>query len=231
MSRTNKGITLIALVITLIVLIILAGISIAVLTGEDGLITKAKQGAQNYQNAAIEEQQALNTIYAQAGTQLAVGSTNNGGTTENQGTAPATTGGGSFASEDHEMLEALYNKMYKVPNLNNINPDKIQDSRYYAAGSTAQANAASAQTAWGSAIPVAGYSKIYFMGTNSYLGGNGYWHRFILKDGTVTGASSLPGINNWYGFDIPEDAEVCILSTLYSNTSGNYAGQFYALEV
>ena len=62
--KKNKGITLIALIITIIVLIILAGISIAILTGEDGLITKAKQGAQNYQNATIEEQERLNDISA-----------------------------------------------------------------------------------------------------------------------------------------------------------------------
>ena len=37
----NNGITLIALVITIIVLLILAGVSIAMLTGENGLLTKA----------------------------------------------------------------------------------------------------------------------------------------------------------------------------------------------
>lgn len=37
----NKGITLIALVITIIILLILAGISIATLTGENGVLTKA----------------------------------------------------------------------------------------------------------------------------------------------------------------------------------------------
>lgn len=36
--RSEKGITLIALVITVIVLLILAGVSIAVLTGENGLL-------------------------------------------------------------------------------------------------------------------------------------------------------------------------------------------------
>lgn len=39
--KNNKGITLIALVITIIILLILAGISIAMLTGENGLLTKA----------------------------------------------------------------------------------------------------------------------------------------------------------------------------------------------
>ena len=43
MLRNTKGITLIALVITIIVLIILAGISINLILGENGIITKAKQ--------------------------------------------------------------------------------------------------------------------------------------------------------------------------------------------
>ena len=39
--RNNKGITLIALVITIIVLLILAGVSIAMLTGDNGILTQA----------------------------------------------------------------------------------------------------------------------------------------------------------------------------------------------
>ena len=41
--KNNKGITLIALVITIIVLLILAGISIAMLTGDNGVLSKARQ--------------------------------------------------------------------------------------------------------------------------------------------------------------------------------------------
>ena len=41
--KNQKGITLIALVVTIIVLLILAGISIAMLTGENGLITRAEE--------------------------------------------------------------------------------------------------------------------------------------------------------------------------------------------
>ena len=40
--KNQKGITLIALVITIIVLLILAGVSIAMLSGENGLLTKAQ---------------------------------------------------------------------------------------------------------------------------------------------------------------------------------------------
>ena len=39
--KNNKGITLIALVITIIVLLILAGITIAMLTGENGILSNA----------------------------------------------------------------------------------------------------------------------------------------------------------------------------------------------
>ena len=39
--KKQKGITLIALVITIIVLLILAAVSIATLTGESGILTKA----------------------------------------------------------------------------------------------------------------------------------------------------------------------------------------------
>lgn len=41
--KNQKGITLIALVITIIVLLILAGVSIAMLTGDNGILTKATQ--------------------------------------------------------------------------------------------------------------------------------------------------------------------------------------------
>ena len=43
-KKETKGITLIALVITIIILLILAGISIAMLTGENGILKKMKTG-------------------------------------------------------------------------------------------------------------------------------------------------------------------------------------------
>ena len=51
--KGNKGITLIALVITIIVLLILAGVSIAMLTGENSILKRASQAsAQNQLGAA-----------------------------------------------------------------------------------------------------------------------------------------------------------------------------------
>ena len=45
MLKKNGGITLIALVITIIVLLILAGVSIAMLSGDNGLLTRSTQAA------------------------------------------------------------------------------------------------------------------------------------------------------------------------------------------
>ncbi len=59
MFKGNKGITLIALVITIIVLLILAGISIAMLTGSSGVLTKANQA--DIQNARGEAADRINT--------------------------------------------------------------------------------------------------------------------------------------------------------------------------
>lgn len=43
MMKNQKGVTLIALVITIIVLLILAGVSIAMLTGDNGILTQANK--------------------------------------------------------------------------------------------------------------------------------------------------------------------------------------------
>ena len=62
--RNNKGITLIALVITIIVLLILAGVSIAMLTGDNGILTQAGNAQKETTKAEAEEavKLALNTI-------------------------------------------------------------------------------------------------------------------------------------------------------------------------
>ncbi len=54
-EETNKGITLIALVITIIVLLILAGITIATLTGENGILSKSNVATQENQKVSAKE--------------------------------------------------------------------------------------------------------------------------------------------------------------------------------
>lgn len=56
-NLSEKGITLIALVVTIVVLLILAGVSINLVIGDNGIITKAKQVA-----SATEEVSAKNDM-------------------------------------------------------------------------------------------------------------------------------------------------------------------------
>ena len=53
--RNQKGITLIALVITIIVLLILAGVSIAMLTGDNGILTQSTKAAAETKIAEAKE--------------------------------------------------------------------------------------------------------------------------------------------------------------------------------
>ena len=59
MKKQNTGITLIALVITIIVLLILAGVTIATLTGENGILTQATNAKEKNNSARAEEEVAL----------------------------------------------------------------------------------------------------------------------------------------------------------------------------
>ena len=53
--KKERGITLIALVITIIVLLILAGVTIATLTGDNGILTKAQEASIQTRGAQVEE--------------------------------------------------------------------------------------------------------------------------------------------------------------------------------
>ena len=57
--KQTKGITLIALVITIIVLLILAGVSIAMLTGDNGILTQANNASIQQSHGAVREGIAL----------------------------------------------------------------------------------------------------------------------------------------------------------------------------
>ena len=63
--KNNKGITLIALVITIIVLLILAGVSIAMLTGENGILTQAERSKVDTEEAELADKinMALNAEF------------------------------------------------------------------------------------------------------------------------------------------------------------------------
>ena len=60
--KEKNGITLIALVITIIVLLILAGVALATLTGQGNIISNAENAVGKYNDSVASEQQLLNEI-------------------------------------------------------------------------------------------------------------------------------------------------------------------------
>lgn len=65
-QKKEKGITLIALVITIIVLLILAGVAIATLTGNNGVLTKAVSAKEKTERAEVIENAKLDILGIQS---------------------------------------------------------------------------------------------------------------------------------------------------------------------
>ena len=62
--KKQRGITLIALVITIMVIVILAGVTLNLTVGENGIFSKAKYAKEKYINEEYAEQEQLNELYA-----------------------------------------------------------------------------------------------------------------------------------------------------------------------
>ena len=61
-KKYDGGITLVALVVTIVVLLILAGVSLNLVIGNEGILTRSKEAANKYGKQAENEQQGLNDV-------------------------------------------------------------------------------------------------------------------------------------------------------------------------
>lgn len=68
--KKEGAITLMALVVTVIIIVILASVTIDLLIGKDGLLNKFKEGRDNYALAANEERVILLNIEDQLDEQI-----------------------------------------------------------------------------------------------------------------------------------------------------------------
>lgn len=82
-NSSNAGITLIALIVTIIVILILAGVAISLTVNDKGVFSKSEKAAQAYKTASEDERQKIdnlaNYIDEQSGTKYAVELDGNGG--------------------------------------------------------------------------------------------------------------------------------------------------------
>ena len=65
LNKKNKGITLIALVITIIILLILAGISISMLTGQNGILNRTQEAKVKNEKSQAQEEVTIALNYLQ----------------------------------------------------------------------------------------------------------------------------------------------------------------------
>ena len=99
-NKQEKGITLIALVVTIVVLLILAGVSISLVLNNNGVISKAKDAKNQYAEAQTNEEKQLNEVSDWIDTK--VGDTTGGGSVTKIDGVPIPAGfvyvGGTKAS-------------------------------------------------------------------------------------------------------------------------------------
>ena len=81
MLKNKKGITLVALVVTIVVLLILAGVSINLVLGDNGIIAKAKDAETKSAEASQNDLKGMNGLVSEMEGALA-GNGNNGGETQ-----------------------------------------------------------------------------------------------------------------------------------------------------
>ena len=78
--KKNKGITLVALVVTIVVLLILAGVSINLVLGDNGIIAKAQEAKTKQAEASENDLKGMNSLIEQM--ESALNGSVNGGKTE-----------------------------------------------------------------------------------------------------------------------------------------------------
>ena len=89
-NKQEKGITLIALVVTIVVLLILAGVSISLVLNNNGVISKAKYAKNQYAEAQTNDEKQLNEVSDWIDTK--VGDTTGGGSAGGSDYDPASDG-------------------------------------------------------------------------------------------------------------------------------------------
>ncbi len=112
-GRKEEGITLIALVITIIVLLILAGVTISLTFGENGILARAKEGKDKYAESEQNEIDILDNLDTQFESLVNEGTINEDLNPENKPNAPKLTAG---------MIPVYYeNGEWKVADKENTN--------------------------------------------------------------------------------------------------------------
>lgn len=105
-TKEGKGITLIALVVTIVVLIILATVSINAVFSENGIIKKAELAKEVYANSIVEDEESMNTLLEEYANAMSSNSTSE------KKIIGFTIDGNSFQAEEGMTWEEWVNSSY-----------------------------------------------------------------------------------------------------------------------
>ena len=151
MYNKQKGITLIALVITVVILIILATVTLNVVLGEGGLIQRAQQAKELTEQATLEEQQGLNSLMSEYANIMAEDQTPPEPTEQTPTPIEEITKGEIF--EETTKVEDATDDTFYVPGgfgIDEESPDEIDDGIVITDGTN--------EFVW---VPVADYTTMY----------------------------------------------------------------------
>ena len=120
LRKNNRGITLIALVVTIIVLLILAGISISMLTGQNGILNRATEAKEKTETSSVDEKRKL----AQAEALMNTERTTYKGVTLPEGFAPTKIDGEDSIDEGLVITDGYGNEYVwvEVPKTTEVYP-------------------------------------------------------------------------------------------------------------
>ena len=112
-KRKTNGITLVALVVTIVVLLILAGVTITMLFGENGIIKKAQEAKEATERDQQETQQGMQDLVDQMGTIL--NGNSGSGTGDADPTKVANNIGSVISETENTDLTDAYNNKITIP--------------------------------------------------------------------------------------------------------------------
>ena len=217
--KRQEGITLVALVITVVVMLILAGVAISAVVDGDGLFSKTRQAAETYENAADKEGYMLENLMGQIDHYIqdngtGTGDDGNDPVDDNPVVKPTATLG--TVVTENQTYDGRLKGRYNNP----IIP------KGFAPVGNAQDSTVTADAVWGSAD---GYQKGLVI-----QDGSGNQFVWIPVDGTTVNFER----QTWYKSDgttaFGKKAEECEetipteISTSITNNGGFYIGRYEA---
>ena len=184
-NKQEKGITLIALVVTIVVLLILAGVSISLVLNNNGVISKAKDAKNQYAEAQTNDEKQLNEVSDWIDTKVG-----------------DTTGGGSVTKIDGVPIPEGYYYVGGTKAKGLVISDNVADKELDKGKENVRRDLAGNQWVW---VPVETPSSLYttVAAGQALAGSTGVKTTKYTNSEIISGMTrGLPGSGTWREPDI-----------------------------